>query len=112
MPAMIVTNTPAKDLAYTNFAYCSPTDFRNFLVTGSRLAYALIGDVFVLSIAYPFYRPHIYLTRHVCMLFFPPLYVDDVFNVVAWWLGLMIIFIFFIYENVIEFCFSASVCRF
>ncbi|KAI3466115.1 hypothetical protein Pfo_022778 [Paulownia fortunei] len=49
--AMIVTNTPAKDLAYTNFAYCSPSDLRNFLVPGSRLAFALIGDVFVLSIA-------------------------------------------------------------
>ncbi|KAK4387070.1 Vesicle-fusing ATPase [Sesamum angolense] len=32
MPAMIVTNTPAKDLAYTNFAYCSPSDLRNFVV--------------------------------------------------------------------------------
>ncbi|XP_051129774.1 vesicle-fusing ATPase-like [Andrographis paniculata] len=49
--AMIVTNTPAKDLAYTNFAYCSPSDLRNFLVPGSKLAYALIGDAFVLSIA-------------------------------------------------------------
>ncbi|GER31530.1 vesicle-fusing ATPase [Striga asiatica] len=38
---MIVTNTPAKDLAYTNFAYCHPSDLRNFLVPGSRLAYAL-----------------------------------------------------------------------
>jgi vesicle-fusing ATPase len=26
---MIVTNTPAKDLAYTNFAYCSPSDLRS-----------------------------------------------------------------------------------
>lgn len=48
---MIVTNTPAKDLAYTNFAYCSPSDLRNFLVPGSRLAFALVGNVFVLSIA-------------------------------------------------------------
>ncbi|GFP78610.1 vesicle-fusing ATPase [Phtheirospermum japonicum] len=56
-PAMIVTNTPAKDLAYTNFAYCSHSDLRNFLVPGSRLAYASIGDVFILTIAYPFYRP-------------------------------------------------------
>ncbi|EYU26385.1 hypothetical protein MIMGU_mgv1a002228mg [Erythranthe guttata] len=46
-PTMIVTNTPAKDLAYTNFAYCSPSDLRNFLVPGSRLAFALIGDVFI-----------------------------------------------------------------
>ncbi|KAG8364940.1 hypothetical protein BUALT_Bualt18G0050900 [Buddleja alternifolia] len=48
--AMLVTNTPAKDLAYTNFAYCSPADLRNFLVPGSRHAYALIGDVFVLLV--------------------------------------------------------------
>lgn len=51
---MIVTNTPAKDLAFTNFAYCSPSDLRNFLVPGSRLAYASIGDAFILTIAYPF----------------------------------------------------------
>ncbi|CAA0806582.1 Vesicle-fusing ATPase [Striga hermonthica] len=51
---MNVTNTPAKDLAYSNFAYCSPSDLRNFLVPGSRLAYALVGDVFVLTIAYPY----------------------------------------------------------
>ncbi|KAL6999511.1 vesicle-fusing ATPase [Sarracenia purpurea var. burkii] len=41
---MIVTNTPAKDLAYTNFAYCSPSDVRNFSVAGSTLAFALVGD--------------------------------------------------------------------
>ncbi|KAL8205496.1 hypothetical protein R6Q57_009047 [Mikania cordata] len=51
---MIVTNTPAKDLAYTNCAYCSPSDLRQFAVPGSNLALALVGDVFVLSIAYPF----------------------------------------------------------
>lgn len=51
---MIVTNTPAKDLAYTNCAYCSPTDLRNFLVPGSKFAYALIADAFVLTLAYPF----------------------------------------------------------
>lgn len=49
-PAMIVTSTPAKDLAYTNFAYCSPADLRNFLAPGSKDAYASIGDVFVLSV--------------------------------------------------------------
>ncbi|CAA3019895.1 vesicle-fusing ATPase [Olea europaea subsp. europaea] len=48
---MIVTNTPAKDLVNTNFAYVSPADFRNFLVPGSRLAFALIADSFVLSVA-------------------------------------------------------------
>ncbi|XP_031103443.1 vesicle-fusing ATPase-like [Ipomoea triloba] len=47
---MIVTNTPAKDLAYTNFAYCSPADLRNFVVPGSKLAYALVADAYVLSI--------------------------------------------------------------
>ncbi|XP_047311243.1 vesicle-fusing ATPase [Impatiens glandulifera] len=47
---MIVTNTPAKDLAYTNCAYCSPSDFRNFLVSGTKLAFALVADAFVLSI--------------------------------------------------------------
>lgn len=48
---MIVTNTPAKDLAYTNCAYCSPSDVRQFVVPGSNIALALVGDVFVLSIA-------------------------------------------------------------
>ncbi|XP_071907411.1 vesicle-fusing ATPase [Coffea arabica] len=47
---MIVTNTPAADLALTNLAYCSPSDLRNFVVPGSRLAYALVGDTFVLSV--------------------------------------------------------------
>uniref|UniRef100_M1CWU5 Vesicle-fusing ATPase n=1 Tax=Solanum tuberosum TaxID=4113 RepID=M1CWU5_SOLTU len=51
---MNVTNTPAKDLAYTNCGYCSPTDLRNFLVPGSKFAYALIADAFVLTLAYPF----------------------------------------------------------
>lgn len=51
---MIVTNTPAKDLAYTNLAYCSPSDLRQFAVPGSDLFLALVGDVFVLSIGYPF----------------------------------------------------------
>ncbi|XP_015062394.1 vesicle-fusing ATPase-like [Solanum pennellii] len=41
-----VTTTPAKDLAYTNCAYCSPTDLRNFLVPGSKFA-----DAFVLTLA-------------------------------------------------------------
>ncbi|KAF7144788.1 hypothetical protein RHSIM_Rhsim04G0021300 [Rhododendron simsii] len=43
---MIVTNTPGKDLAYTNLAYCSHSDLRSFLVAGSDLAFAQI-DVFV-----------------------------------------------------------------
>ncbi|CAH1449912.1 unnamed protein product [Lactuca virosa] len=55
---MTVTNTPAKDLAYTNCAYVSPSDFRQFAVPGSNLALALVGDVFVLSIAYPSHINH------------------------------------------------------
>ncbi|EPS63732.1 n-ethylmaleimide sensitive fusion protein, partial [Genlisea aurea] len=47
---MIVTNTPGKDLAYTNFAYCSPSDLRNFILPRTRIAYVSIGDVFVLSV--------------------------------------------------------------
>ncbi|XP_010315081.1 vesicle-fusing ATPase-like [Solanum lycopersicum] len=43
---MNVTTMPAKDLAYTNCAYCSPTDLRNFLVPGSKFA-----DAFVLTLA-------------------------------------------------------------
>ncbi|KAI8552578.1 hypothetical protein RHMOL_Rhmol06G0277800 [Rhododendron molle] len=41
---MIVTNTPAKDLAYSNFAFCSPSDLRTFSVAGSKLAFAVVGD--------------------------------------------------------------------
>ncbi|KAA8526832.1 hypothetical protein F0562_008939 [Nyssa sinensis] len=48
---MIVTNTPARDVAYTNFAFCSPSDIRNFSVPGSKLFLALVGDAFVLSLA-------------------------------------------------------------
>ncbi|KAG5546234.1 hypothetical protein RHGRI_018423 [Rhododendron griersonianum] len=44
---MIVTNTPAKDLAYSNFAFCSPSDLRTFSVAGSKLAFALVGNSFV-----------------------------------------------------------------
>uniref|UniRef100_M1CWU4 Vesicle-fusing ATPase n=1 Tax=Solanum tuberosum TaxID=4113 RepID=M1CWU4_SOLTU len=47
---MNVTTTPAKDLAYTNCAYCSPTDLRNFPVPGSKFSYALIADAFVLTL--------------------------------------------------------------
>lgn len=48
---MIVTNTPDRSLAYTNLAYCSPSDLRNFAVPGSKLFLALIDDVCVLSIS-------------------------------------------------------------
>ncbi|XP_058217739.1 vesicle-fusing ATPase-like [Rhododendron vialii] len=51
MATMIVTNTPAKDLAYSNFAFCSPSDLRTFSVAGSKHAFALVGNSFVLSIS-------------------------------------------------------------
>ncbi|XP_050205034.1 vesicle-fusing ATPase [Mercurialis annua] len=48
---MIVTNTPAADLALTNLAYCSASDLHNFAVPGTKLFLALIGDSFVLSLS-------------------------------------------------------------
>lgn len=48
---MIVTNTPGRDLALTNFAYCSPSDTRNFVVPGSSLAYVEISQTFVLCVS-------------------------------------------------------------
>ncbi|PKI69442.1 hypothetical protein CRG98_010145 [Punica granatum] len=47
---MIVTNTPAAELALTNFAYCSPSDLQNFSVQGTKLHLASVGDAFVLSL--------------------------------------------------------------
>ncbi|XVF40491.1 hypothetical protein PTKIN_Ptkin01aG0117800 [Pterospermum kingtungense] len=49
--SMIVTSTPSTDLAWTNLAYCSPSDLHNFAVPGSRLFLANIGDAFVLSVS-------------------------------------------------------------
>lgn len=52
---MTVTTTPASDLALTNLAYCSPSDLRCFAVPGTTdLFLANVGEVFVLSISYPF----------------------------------------------------------
>jgi hypothetical protein len=51
---MIVTNTPAVDLALTNLAYCSHADLHGFAVPGTKLFLASIGDAFVLSVSYPF----------------------------------------------------------
>ncbi|KAG9147070.1 hypothetical protein Leryth_005311 [Lithospermum erythrorhizon] len=48
---MIVTNTPGRDLALTNYAYCSPVDTRSFFVHGSNVAYAQVGDAFVLCVS-------------------------------------------------------------
>ncbi|XP_058095397.1 vesicle-fusing ATPase [Magnolia sinica] len=50
---MIVTNTPAADLALTNFAYCSAADLRKFSVPGSKLFFASIADSVV-----KFHTPH------------------------------------------------------
>ncbi|XP_043688342.1 vesicle-fusing ATPase [Telopea speciosissima] len=47
---MTVTNTPAADLALTNFAYCSVSDLKKFSVPGSKLHLALVADVFTLSL--------------------------------------------------------------
>ena len=52
--AMIVTNTPGRDLVSTNFAYCSLVDRRRLATPGSRLVFACVGDTWVLSIGYPF----------------------------------------------------------
>lgn len=48
---MIVTNTPAADLALTNFAYCASSEISKFAVPGTGLALALIADSFVLSLS-------------------------------------------------------------
>lgn len=66
---MTVTNTPAKDLAYTNCAYCSPSDVGEFVVPGSDIALALVGDVFVLSVGYPSYRISKYIMCFVELFF-------------------------------------------
>lgn len=50
---MIVTSTPAPDLALTNLAYCSHSDLHGFAVPGKMLYLASVGDLFVLSVAYP-----------------------------------------------------------
>jgi vesicle-fusing ATPase len=51
---MIVTNTPAPDLALTNLAYCSHADLHGFAVPGNKLFLASIADSFVLYVSYPF----------------------------------------------------------
>ncbi|KAF5474413.1 hypothetical protein F2P56_006314, partial [Juglans regia] len=48
---MIVTSTPAPDLAFTNLAYCSHSDLHGFAVPGKKLYLASVGDLFVLSVA-------------------------------------------------------------
>ncbi|KAI4365130.1 hypothetical protein MLD38_021147 [Melastoma candidum] len=51
---MIVTSTPAPDLALTNLAYCSPSDHFSFAVPGTKLFLANVADAFILSLSYPF----------------------------------------------------------
>jgi vesicle-fusing ATPase len=58
---MIVTNTPAADLALTNLAYCSPSDLHNFAVPGTKLFLALVADSSVLSFSYPWIYGIIFL---------------------------------------------------
>ncbi|KAL2892077.1 Vesicle-fusing ATPase [Bienertia sinuspersici] len=41
---MIVTNTPARDLVSTNFAYCCLADLRRLATPGSRQVFAYVGD--------------------------------------------------------------------
>ncbi|XP_059076077.1 vesicle-fusing ATPase [Cryptomeria japonica] len=47
---MIVTNTPANDLAFTNCAYCSLTDYKRFYVQPLRQALASVGNSVVLTL--------------------------------------------------------------
>lgn len=47
---MTVTNTPSADLAFTNLAYCSSSDLRQFSVPGSDLFLANVADSFILSL--------------------------------------------------------------
>ena len=46
---MILTNTPAADLALTNLAYYSHSDLHGFAIPGTKLYLASITDSFVLS---------------------------------------------------------------
>ncbi|KAI4365131.1 hypothetical protein MLD38_021147 [Melastoma candidum] len=48
---MIVTSTPAPDLALTNLAYCSPSDHFSFAVPGTKLFLANVADAFILSLS-------------------------------------------------------------
>ncbi|KAL5989874.1 hypothetical protein ACLOJK_010769 [Asimina triloba] len=54
---MIVVTTPAQELVFTNLAYCSAADLREFAITGSGLPMYLASvgnpDPLVLSLSYP-----------------------------------------------------------
>ncbi|GFZ07521.1 AAA-type ATPase family protein [Actinidia rufa] len=77
---MIVTNTPGKDLVYTNLAYCSPSDLRSFSVSGSKLVFALVGDAFVLSLSYPFTPFSVLNCSNCCSVVFDLFIPPDDFN--------------------------------
>uniref|UniRef100_A0A7N0UZE9 Vesicle-fusing ATPase n=1 Tax=Kalanchoe fedtschenkoi TaxID=63787 RepID=A0A7N0UZE9_KALFE len=51
MMTVVVMNTAARELVYTNHAYCSPSDTRKFLVRGSDIALASVGDACVLTVS-------------------------------------------------------------
>nr|VDD50228.1 unnamed protein product [Brassica oleracea] len=46
---MKVTTTPGAHLAFTNLAYCSPSDLSQFAIPGTDLFLANVADVFTLS---------------------------------------------------------------
>lgn len=48
---MIVVNTPSTDLVLKNYAYCSSADLAKFAVPNSKLRFALVGEMFVLSVS-------------------------------------------------------------
>ncbi|CAN6915904.1 unnamed protein product [Brassica oleracea] len=52
---MKVTTTPEAHLAFTNLAYCSPSDLSQFAIPGTDLFLANVADVFTLSLSYPFF---------------------------------------------------------
>ncbi|CAH2045375.1 unnamed protein product [Thlaspi arvense] len=56
---MTVTSTPETSLAFTNLAYCSSSDLRQFAVPGTADHFlANVADVFILSLSYPFFLPY------------------------------------------------------
>lgn len=69
-PVMVVVSTPSQDLALTNLAYCSFGDLRRFTLPGTKLAFALVGDSFVLSLRYPLSRS--LLVRYFAFVAFLP----------------------------------------
>lgn len=52
---MKVATTPEAHLAFTNLAYCSPSDLSQFAILGTNFFLANVADVFTLSLSYPFF---------------------------------------------------------